>query len=212
MMPPMDKIETETGMVAWLTRGARRAVIPLSFVILAACEAAPLPPPIPEITFSHLAPIEIAAAQIEIVEDYVPPLAAPNVEHKFPTPPAQAVRQWAKDRLRLVGDDGVLRVIIRDASVIETKLEKTGGVRGAFTVDQSERYDARLAVVVEVRSIRGFQDAFASAIAERSRTVAEDISLYDRELVFFEMTKSMMDDLDAELEKNIRQFLARFVR
>ena len=38
------------------------------------------------------------------------------------------------------------------------------------------------------------------------------IYLYDRELVFFEMTKRMMDDLDAELEKNIRQFLARFVR
>ena len=212
MMPPMDKIKSETGMGVWLTRGARRAVIPLSLVILAACEAAPLPPPIPEITFSHLAPIEIATAQIEVVEDYVPPLTPPNVEHKFPTPPAQAVRQWAKDRLHLVGDDGVLRVIIRDASVIETKLEKTGGVRGAFTVDQSERYDARLEVVVEVRSVRGFQDAFASAIAERSRTVAEDISLYDRELVFFEMTKSMMDDLNAELEKNIRQFFARFVR
>ena len=208
----MDKIASETGMGAWLTRGVRRAVIPLSFVILAACEAAPLPPPIPEITFSHLTPIEIAAAQIEIVEDYVPPLAAPNVEHKFPTPPAQAVRQWAKDRLRLVGDDGVLRVIIRDASVIETKLEKTGGVRGAFTVDQSERYDARLAVVVEVRSVRGFQDAFASAIAERSRTVPENISIQDREKVWFEMTEAMMNDLNASLDRQIRKNFAPYLR
>jgi hypothetical protein len=212
MMGAMNGAGTQITLRTKLARVARRLAVPLCLVIVAACETAPLPPPIPQLTYSHLAPIEIAAARIEIVEDYKPPLRTPNVEHRFPTPPAQAVRQWVKDRLRAVGDEGVLRVVIRDASVIETELEKTGGVRGAFTNDQSERYDARLEVVVEVRSVRGFQDAFASAIATRSRTVAEDISLYDRELVFFDMTKALMEDLNAELEKNIEQFLARFIR
>ena len=208
----MDGLELRRSLGGRLASTARRVALPLGLVILAACEAAPLPPPIPELTYSHLSPIEVAAARIDIVEEYAPPLQAPNVEHKFPTPPAQAVRQWAKDRFRAVGDEGVLRITILDASVIETKLEKTGGLRGAFTADQSERYDARLEVIVEVRSDRGFREAFASAVVERSRTVAEDVSLHERETVFYEMTKALMEDLNAELEKNIKQFLARYLR
>ena len=63
-----------------------------------------------------------------------------------------------------------------------------------------------------MRSDRGFREAFASATAERSRTVAEDISLHDREMAFYEMTKALMEDLNTELEKNIEQFLARYLR
>ena len=208
----MDGAALTASLAGRLVRAVRRAAIPLGLTILAACESAPLPLPIPELTYSHLALYQIATARIEIVEEYAPPLRAPNAEHKFPTPPAQAVRQWAKDRLRAVGDEGVLRLIVRDASVIETALKKTGDLRGAFTADQSERYEARLEVVIEVRSDRGFREAFASATAERSRTVAEDISLHDREMAFYEMTKALMEDLNTELEKNIEQFLARYLR
>ena len=60
---------------------------------------APAPPHFPEITFRTEAPFRIAAKTVEIVEAYVPPLRAPNVEHESPVPPSILLRRWAEQRL-----------------------------------------------------------------------------------------------------------------
>ena len=192
-----------------LTKGR---VLGAALLVLAACQAPALPPPLAELTYSHLEPINLDVGRIEIVEKYVPPLTAPNVEHNFRTPPATAMRQWAKDRLRSVGEIRTARLVINDASAIETKLEVRGGVRGALTKDQSERYDVTLDVVLEVRGENGVAVAFANAVVTRSKTVAEGISLSERERVFHELTEGVMEEVNAELEKNIRQFLVRYLR
>lgn len=195
--------------VTGLTKGG---ILGIALLVLAACQAPALPPPLPELTYSHLEPINLDVGRIEIVEQYVPPLKAPNVEHNFPTPPATAMRQWAKDRLRAVGEIRTARLVIKNASAIETKLETRGGLRGAFTKDQAERYDVTLDVVLEVRSERGSAVAFANAVVTRSKTVPEGLSLSERERVFHEMTEDVMEEVNSELEKNIRQFLVRYIR
>ena len=195
--------------VARLTKGR---VLGIALLVLAACQAPVLPPPIPELTYSHLEPINLDVGRIEIVEQYVPPLKAPNVEHEFHTPPATAMRQWVKDRLRAVGEIRTARLVIKNASAIETKLETRGGLRGAFTKDQSERYDVTLDVVLEVRGEDGAAVAFANAVVTRSKTVPEGLSLSERERVFHGMTESLMDEVNSELEKNIRQFLVQYLR
>jgi hypothetical protein len=180
-------------------------------LILAACEAPSLPEPIPPLTYDHLPPIALNVAQIEVIEEYAPTLRSPNVEHLFPTSPARAIRQWAKDRLRAVGETGTARFIIQDARVVETKLEKAKGLRGAFTKEQSERYDGRLQVTLEIRSERGFRDAFATGQADHSNTAIEGISLEDRERLFHAMTAALVDAATVELEKNIEQFLRDYL-
>ncbi len=52
----------------------------------------------------------------------------------------------------------------------------------------------------------------ARAVAERLRTVPENITLNQREQVWFELTEDVMRDLDAELQRTILRYLARFVR
>ena len=83
--------------------------------------------------------------------------------------------------------------------------------RGAVTTDQSERYDGRLAVTVEIRDPQARHGGDVSAVATRSRTVAENLSLNQRDKVWFEITESMIKDLDRELEKAIGQFLQPFI-
>jgi hypothetical protein len=46
----------------------------------------------------------------------------------------------------------------------------------------------------------------------RSRTVAEDTSLAQREQIWFEITETMMKDFDREIEIAIRQYMASFIR
>ncbi len=180
--------------------------------LLAACETAAPIPEYPEITFTNLPRIKLDVARIEVRMDYKAPLKAPNVEHEFPVTPAAVAERWAADRLEAVGSTGLARVIVKDASVVEVKLERTKGLKGVFTKDQSERYDGKIEMVIEIRSERGYRDAFAAAKATRSRSVPEDISLNDREKVWFEMTEAMIKDINAEFERTIPQYLSKWLR
>ena len=54
--------------------------------------------------------------------------------------------------------------------------------------------------------------ATVDAAATRSRTVAADTTLNDRERVWFSMTEQAMRDLNATLEKNIPLYLGAYLR
>jgi hypothetical protein len=128
-------------------------------------------------------------------------------------PPARALRRWADDRLVAAGAPGrYARFVIQDAKVIETELPRTRGVRGAFTTDQTHRYEVTLAAALEIREERGnFRNAFASAKAMRSRTTAENITLNDREKAWHELLEMTMADINTSLERQIREDLARYL-
>jgi hypothetical protein len=67
-------------------------------------------------------------------------------------------------------------------------------------------------VAVEIRQQRGnFRDGLATAIAVRQRSVLDNISLNDRERVWYEMTQEMMRDIDGELHRQIEANLPRFL-
>lgn len=191
----------------------RLALAAILVLALGACSADPPERPIyPDLTYRHLPPIKLAVARVEVEDAYTPPLRAPNVEHEFPVSPAAAARRWSDDRIRAVGKEGSVKVTLREASVIEVALKKTEGLTGAVTTDQSERYDGTIVMEIEVLSENGDREAFVTATARRSRTVPEDITLNEREKVFFEMTEAMMNDLNAELERQIQQHLGRYLR
>jgi hypothetical protein len=185
---------------------------------LAAAFLAALPRPVraqekkfPEITFLGQPRLLLDVLKVEVARDYVPPGAKPNVEHLFPVTPADAVARWAGDRLGAAGRGRLARVAIKEASVIEVPLEKTGGIKGWFTTDQSERYDATLEVMVEIRSDVG-REAYASARVKRSQTIEEGASPAKRREVWYAMTEKLMADLDRELERAMRQYLAAYLR
>ena len=165
----------------------------------------------PEITFVNSPSIAIDVQRVEIVQEYKAPRAKPHVEHLFPVAPVEAVTRWVGDRLVPVGRSRLGRIVVREASVIEVPLEKTGGIKGWFTTDQAERYDATLDVVLEIRSDAG-RDAYASARVKRSQTIEEGASPAKRREVWYQMTERMMADLDKELERSMRQYLAAYLR
>ena len=192
----------------------RSSVVAMTMVAtlsaLAACAASPPKASAPELSYANLGPIRLDVAKIEIIDDYLPPLKRPNVEHEFPISPAEAVQRWARDRLVAGGREQTARFIIRAAGVREIALKKKTGLRGLLTTDQSERYEGRVAVVLEVRSQRGFRDAFAEATSSHARTVAENASINQREQLFLEITERLVRDLNSEIEKQIAAHLAPY--
>ena len=190
----------------------RAACLALAAMIVAGCATEVEKPGFPQISFAHLQPIALNVARIEVENRYVSPASRPNVEHEFPVSPAAAAMNWGRDRLRAAGASGVARVVVRRASVVEVPLKRSEGVKGLFTRDQSERYDAVIDMMAEIRDEAGNVRVTVEATTKRSRSVSENISLIEREKVWFEMTESMMASLNTTLENQIRIHMKDWIR
>jgi len=180
---------------------------------LAACQSTPPRVSTQPIGFTQFGPIVLNAAAIDVVDSHRPG-GGKHVEQSSPTPPAEAVRRWAAERLQAGGRQGAVRVTIRDASIIETQLATTQGVKGYFTNDQAQRYDGRIDVEITGEapiagggSFRGVTKATVTG----SATVAENVSLADREATLQDLTRRMADQLNARLDAGIRKDLAPMV-
>ncbi|WP_246024176.1 hypothetical protein [Azospirillum ramasamyi] len=186
----------------------------MTTLLLAACQSTPPRPAPRPIDFSNFGPIVLNAGSIDVVDAYRP-MGAKHVEGRSAVPPGEAVRRWAAERLQAAGGQGRVRVTIRDASIVEVQLPTRKGISGYFTNDQAQRYDGRIEVEItgEVPDTGngGFRGVTRSTVTH-STTVPENISLADREATFLEITRRMMDDLNARLDAGIRKDLAPMVR
>jgi hypothetical protein len=134
----------------------------------------------------------------------------PNVEHLFPDTPGDAAARWAGERLVAAGPANRARYIVREASVTETRLKTKSGLTGALTTDQSERYDARVVVEIQIIAADG-STGVATVEVERSLTVPENATLNERERTWRELMQKLMADLDTQLEKTITTVFFRYL-
>lgn len=196
------------GPAATLLRVVLVALLPA----LAGCASSPPPPKFAPISFAEKGVIRLDVAAIEVSRDYASLGDKPYVEHLFRVMPADAVALWARERLAATGGGRRRAVLhIADASVKETELPRTTGIRGLFTTDQGWRYDAVLEVTVDILDSAGVTRATATSRVERRRSAPEDMSLNEREEFWYALTKDVMTDLDASLDRQIRDRLNEYV-
>jgi hypothetical protein len=156
-----------------------------------------------DITYQHLPDIRLDVGEIQIEQAYVGPSEAPNVGYRFPVAPKDAAAQWGRDRLVAQGDRLTFRYIVREASAVETSLKTKTGVTGLITTEQSERYDTHIVIEMQILDGRQLQGS-ASAEARRSITLPENITLKEREKVWYKLTEDTMNDLNDQLEQTIK--------
>jgi len=180
---------------------------------LAACSGPMEKSILPEITFTDQPKITFAASSVETILEYQPTAQPPHIELAIPQPPASVATRWTRDRIALDNSQqNRVTVIVRKASVTETDLKKTPGLRGSFTEDQIARFDTEVEMAVEVRDARGFRVGEASASARRSNSISEKATLNDRDRVIHALVRETMMDVNRELERNIRQYMPLYAR
>jgi hypothetical protein len=177
----------------------------LVIAFLATCSSEPQKP-LPELTFVHQPPIRLNVASLEVVSTYKEPRKPPHVEHKFQTPPEEALKRWAESRLRPMGRAESARYTVINAAVTEEPLPKTPGIVGALKNEPSERYTATVEAQLEIFNAGGRLVQLASARATRSRSLMEGAKPEERERMWFELTEALMKDFDKEMESAIRQY------
>lgn len=184
----------------------------LTSLVLGSCAKTPPAPRYPALTYGHHGAINLDVASIEFVPLYVAPQTQPHVEHLSPASPMAAMQSWTNDRLRAVGRNGYVRVVVSNASIIETPLQVTEGLRGWFTTEQAARYDAAIEVEIQIRDEGNVQRAFTRAKAERSRSVPEGASINARETALFQLVEATTAEINTELERSIRQYMQLYLR
>lgn len=190
----------------------KKLLMLIAIGVLSACETAPAAYTPTPLDFSG-APVRLNVAQIRVVENYHAPMARPNVEQEFPTPPAAAVKKWVAQRLTAVGSSGALEVAIDDASVREVPLPKTGGIKGVFTDDQDARYDGNLRVTLRLYDgMQAGSVASGDVSVMRSRSINEKATVNERTRFYETLTKEMMMSFDNETNARLRQYFSTYIR
>jgi hypothetical protein len=159
---------------------------------LAACSSTPPEPPLRPIGYDYLLPLPLQVASLQI-EPGGPPPPPGDIGASLPTPPAEAVRIMARDRLSAVGTAGGTA---------------TFRVTQASLVRQGSGFTCQLACRLEVETGteeggRGFAEASARAVvggAEAGRPQAAD-----------RLLRRAMDGLNVEFEYQVKRNLRRWL-
>lgn len=194
-----------------LFRPSHVALALAAALALTACENKPPVQRLPDITFTDKRPIQLDVGQLEIVPEYVSPAKRPNVEQLMPVSPENATVRWAQDRLKPMGRSGYARVIIKNAAVVSVPLQVDKGFTGMFKDQQAERFDGTLDVAIQILDERHMPLADVVARATRTKTVPEGASLNERDRVLYEITESLIRDIDSQMDGLIGSYMNRWV-
>jgi hypothetical protein len=156
-------------------------------LVLAACGGGEEEQAFEPLRFNYLPPIQLNVAKIDIEQRFVPAGVPPDVSGEDPVPPVAALRAMAADRLQAFGTANRAVFAILDASMM-----RTGDViSGTFAVS--------LTILDDNGAQRGFAEARVQA---RHGGRADNLRS-----VLYDMTKSMMNDMNIEFEYQIHRSL-----
>lgn len=181
-------------------------------MLLTGCAVKTTSAPEVSLTFMNRPAIHLNVGKIQVVNRYQMPLKPPLVEHLMPVAPGAGVERWAMDILRAVGSGNTAVLTIHDASVTEISLQQKPGLKALLTLDQAQRYDARLRAALEIRDVNGQQRGQVEVEVTRSQTVPENITLNQRTAVWFQMVEGLLADFAAQMELQVRKDLGTFLR
>lgn len=165
-----------------------------------------------DLTFKHLQPISLKVSNILVVSKASPVEKGATIHHKLHITPHDALKTWAKDRLRSIGHRRTARFTILDAKIIETNVKNRGDFADLFKLQASEKYDVSVKAKIEIIDISGLPIATAVAAADWSQSVREDVSLIERQQVWFNITEKTLNQFNKEMEDAMQLYMAEHLR
>lgn len=173
-------------------RLTRRASLLLPFLLpflLAACGGEPKV--YRQLRYDYLRPINLAVKTVEVEQRFVPSGVAPDIGKQSPVDPVATLRQMGEDRIKPFGNTNRAVFSITDASLIR----HDDVIRGS------------LEATLEIMTDDGQPAGYAQARVTRRHTGRTD----DPQQILYDMVSGMMDDMNIELEFQIRNSLKQWL-
>lgn len=169
-------------------RLTRRSVLLLP-LLLAACggdETAPATAFRP-LDYSYLPPLRLNVARVDVVQQFVPSEVPPSVVQYDPVSPTATLRRMGEQRLKAFGSAGRAVFTVNNASLVQ----QGDVISGTFSVG------------LEIYTSNGTRAGFAEATVSRQRVGP----VHNMAADLYELTRQMMDQMNVELEYQIRRSL-----
>lgn len=167
----------------------------------------------PTLVFANKSVLNVDATSLDLKIENVPPREYPHVNYRSQVRFEDGAREWAASRFALTGNSvNTLRITIRKGDIVEKLLPVRKGFVGWFTKDQAAEYEATLDIELAIIDPNGKVLSSANGNSRSSRTVAEGATEADKQQVWTAMVVGAFDGLDAELQAQIRQVMAQYVR
>jgi hypothetical protein len=176
---------------------------------LTACETQQAPPP----AHTSAAPPPKIALDVQVINladrSGQQPVSSPYNSNRFSPTIADAIKQWASDRLQAAGQSGQAIIVIKDASLIAQPMPIKEGIDGWFTRQQGVKYIGRAEVSIEANGRPGF--SMADAVATRAVTLPENPTPIEKQDAYYTMLNGLMKDLGQNLETGIQTHMGSFI-
>ena len=142
--------------------------------------------------YGYLPKLRLMVGTLTIEDHATQPAGPDDLAPTAPVPPDQALQQMARDRLLAAGNSGTGVFTIDQASI-------TGGGGGAL--------DGRLAVHLDILTGNGGHAGYAEAHVTRRFVPGADTSDAGTRAQLYELTRQMMQDMNVEVEYQVRRSL-----
>jgi hypothetical protein len=169
-------------------RLTRRASLLLPF-LLAACGGEPKV--YPPLRYDYLKPIDLSVKAIELQTRFVPSGKSPDISRESPVDPLATLHQMLEDRLKALGSQGRAVVSISDASLTEA----------------GDQIRCSMDVKVEIVGDDGQQLGYVRVPVTRTHTG----HIGDKQELLHDMISGVMDEMNIELEHQIRTNLKNWL-
>jgi hypothetical protein len=178
-----------------MPRLTRRAMLSLPLVF-ASCGDDESPAPVlrrdfSPLNYSYIPPINLNVQRLEVAGDFVPSTADGEIINTSPINAADTLYAMASDRLKPVATSGIATFRILTASIIRHR-DTLNGV---------------LAIRLDVHN----GDDTSSGYAEARVTATHTGPISDQRAAVYDMLKSMMDNMNVELEYQLRNKLRAWI-
>lgn len=159
--------------------------------------------PLPQITFSHLSPLELNVEQVNIDELNMPDTPLPS---GFVFDPASMAQSYLESRFHAVGvRGGALYARVKSMSLTHEYIPSEYKVTNFLGVEGVDRYRVDLEITLEHRNSSGRVVYGNTLAAKRTMNISEHVSLAERERHEMEGLEAMFHEIDIEVKKIILQ-------
>ncbi len=149
--------------------------------------------------FSHIQPVNLNVASIDVQDQYIPPMKAPNIEHMMVNPPYHAAYNLAKRSFNAVGANDELKIIIHEAKIVQSSDNASAAT--FWSGGRTYLYKGFMrADVVLNQSVPPYSQLGKGEVkVNRVLKLPENTSLTQREIAMNKMVEEMMNDFHSGL-------------
>jgi hypothetical protein len=172
-----------------------RSFVLIGLVFLAGCGGDETPPPevYAPLTYGYLRTLHLNVATVDVL-DHSAPVSPQDVTAQDPVQPGQVLANMARDRIFPAGTSGRAVFVVDAASI---------------TRNDDNVLTGQMAAHIDVLDATGARVGYAEARVSRQHVPGSDPENMQNNL--YDMTRQMMDDMNVELEFQIRRTLGRFL-